>query len=84
MSPEVAKLAYRCIINCLGGRKEEFERLVHLAMQLNGELTCKHCGGLLVSCRYGSKKNKKSGYFCTTCGQIESEGIVIKEGKRVC
>lgn len=83
MSPEVQRLAFRCIIDCMAGQEDEFNRLVRIAMKLNGELTCKHCGGLLVSCRYGSKKNKKSGYFCTMCGQIESEGIVIKNGKRV-
>lgn len=82
MSPEVAKLVHRAIVDYLDGQNDEFFRLVNKAMQINGELTCRHCGGIKIECKYGHKNNKKRGYLCTDCGEVTIEDTVVKEGKR--
>lgn len=70
MTPEVAKLAYRAVIDYLGGNFEEYKRLTRMAMKHNDEMTCNHCGGLQVPCKVGTKGNMKKGYLCTDCGRV--------------
>lgn len=78
MSPEVVKLVTRCVIDYLGGRQEEFDRLINKAMRLNGELACGNCNGSYIPCRFGTKGNMKSGYICVECGQLISDGRIIQ------
>jgi transcription elongation factor Elf1 len=78
MSPEVGKLAYRAIINYLGGQKDRYVHLIRKAMLLNGFLTCPHCHSLMVTCRVGLKI-KSDAILCTSCGYLEK-----KEEEMVC
>lgn len=81
MTPEVAKLAYRAVIDYLGGNFEEYLRLTKLAMSHNEEMTCENCGGVQIPCRVGQKGNMRHGYICTDCGQIMANGQIYRQGK---
>lgn len=70
MSPEVAKLAFRAVIDYLDGDINKYLNLTHKAMRYNGEITCHNCGGVQIPCRVGYKGNWKHGYICLGCGQI--------------
>ena len=78
MTPEVAKLAYRAVIDYLGGNAEEYKRLTRLAMQHNEEMTCEYCGGVQLPCRVGQKGSWKHGYICMDCGQVTVNGTFYR------
>lgn len=83
MSPEVEKLVAKCVVNYLGGHKEDFDRLLDKAMRLNGEMACKNCGDTYIPCGFGRKGKMKSGYICLKCGQIVSKDEILLRGKQV-
>lgn len=87
-TPEVAKLAYRAVIDYLGGNFEEYKRLIKIAMKYNNEMTCENCGGIQIPCRVGQKGNWKNGYICMDCGQLIVENKVyircyVPVGRRI-
>lgn len=71
MSPEVVKLVTRCVIDYLGGRQEEFNRLVEKAMIINGQTICPECKAAMAYGRMGTKRNMRIVKVCTTCGYVE-------------
>ncbi|MCX7905003.1 MAG: hypothetical protein N2486_10910 [Caloramator sp.] len=72
MSPEVAKLAYRAIIDYLGGDIERYNKLINEAMRISNIITCPCCNNAMVEGKKGKTKEKIM--LCTKCGNIKREG----------
>ncbi|MCY6372438.1 hypothetical protein [Clostridium ganghwense] len=71
MSPEVAKLANRAIIDYLAGNKKEFERLVSKAMKLNKRVK-------LFDCKYKMNGKWIPAKINWDTGEIIVDGQVIR------
>lgn len=77
MSPEVAKLAWRAIIDYLGGDRERYNNLVSEAMRISNIITCPKCRQAMIEGKNGKTKEKI--LLCTKCGYIEKQ-----KGEQVC
>ena len=77
MSPEVVKLAYRCIIDYLGGDIDRYNKLINEAMRISNIISCPHCKNAMIEGRKGKTKEKIM--LCTNCGYIEKQ-----KGEQVC
>lgn len=71
MNPEVVKLAYRCIIDYLGGDMNQFNKLINEAMRISNIITCPCCNNAMVEGKKGKTKEKI--LLCTKCGYIEKQ-----------
>ncbi|WDU84222.1 hypothetical protein [Caloramator sp. Dgby_cultured_2] len=84
MSPEVVKLAYRCIINYMGGDIGKFNELVAKAMEIyKSEGNICECGSKLINATYRHGKEKCSVKLCTNCGQVFKDGEKLMKIRRV-
>lgn len=78
MSPEVAKYAYRAVIDYMAGNFGEYERLANKAIEFNKK------EDKLVRCRYKRQGQWINAYIDFNTGIIKSkEGIVLR-GNKLC
>ncbi|WP_027309412.1 hypothetical protein [Caloramator sp. ALD01] len=77
MSPEVARLAYRAIIDYMGGDIKRYNNLINEAMRISNIISCPHCRNAMIEGRKGKTKEKIM--ICTHCGYIEK-----LKGEEVC
>lgn len=71
MNQEVAKLAWRAIIDYLGGDIERYNELVNEAMRISNIITCPKCRQAMIEGKKGKTKEKI--LLCTKCGYIEKQ-----------
>lgn len=79
MTSESINLAYRAIIDYLGGHTEDFKELATKAMVISGKEVCT-CGGEVIACKYGHKKHYNKAKVCTSCGTVYLDGKKIWRG----
>ncbi|WDU82295.1 hypothetical protein [Caloramator sp. Dgby_cultured_2] len=74
MSPEAAKLAYRAIIDYLGGNMKKYKELVNKAMAIYKQSFMCECGEVLIEGILKRGKIEIDIMLCTHCGQVYLNG----------